>query len=294
MNRYTLVPNPEYGFFQIKPTPTPEEIEKYYAQEFYSGDYQKLNDSSLEVQLEDKEFYDSHREDMCESIQTILGKPLKGLKILDIGCGWGQALLYFKNKGMDCYGFDPAPKAVEYGRKRGLNNLILAGLDTMNVFKQRFDIVTLLNVLEHLADPVEIIDEIKKHVLKPGGLIIIDVPNEFNQLQTAGQKLHGLDEWWVSPPGHLNYFSKDTICNLLEGKGFKVKLAESSFPLEMFLLFGRNYVKDSALGRQSHKERVNFELNLRKHAGTHVLRKFYQMLADLNIGRQVQVFGVNE
>ena len=72
MNRYTLVPNPEYGFFQIKPTPTPEEIEKYYAQEFYSGDYQKLNDSSLEVQLEDKEFYDSHREDMCDSIQTIL------------------------------------------------------------------------------------------------------------------------------------------------------------------------------------------------------------------------------
>lgn len=294
MNQYSLEQNSEYSFFQIKPTPTSEEIAKYYAQEFYSGDYPKLNDSSLEVQLEDKEFYDSHREDMCESIQTILGKRLEGLTILDIGCGWGQALLYFKSKGMDCYGFDPAPEAVAYGQKRGLNNLVLAGLDTMNVFKKRFDVVTLLNVLEHLGDPVKVIDEIKQHVLRPGGLLIIDVPNEFNPFQTAGQKLHDLKEWWVCPPGHLNYFSKDTLCKLLEAKGFEIKLTESSFPLEMFLLFGRNYVKDPALGKQSHKERVNFELNLRKYAGAPVLRKFYRMLAELNLGRQILVFAVNE
>ena len=249
-----------------------------------------MNDSSLEVQLEDKAFYDSHREDMCDSVRDILGRPLEGLKVLDIGCGWGQALLYFKSKGMDCYGFDPAPEAVEYGRSRGLSNLVVGGVGTMNVFKQRFDVVTLLNVLEHQADPVAVVNEIREEVLAPGGVLVIDVPNEFNAFQVAGQHLHGLKEWWVCPPGHLNYFSHETLCRLLEGEGLTVKLAESSFPLEMFLLFGRNYVQDSALGRQSHQERVNFELNLRRHAGTPVLRQFYQALAGLNLGRQILVF----
>ena len=39
------------------------------------------------------------------------------------------------------------------------------------------------NVLEHLADPVAILQEIKDKVLRPGGLVVIDVPNEFNDFQ---------------------------------------------------------------------------------------------------------------
>jgi 2-polyprenyl-3-methyl-5-hydroxy-6-metoxy-1,4-benzoquinol methylase len=294
MSLYKLEQHPEYGFLQVKPTPSPEEIAQFYAQEFYSNEYPRLNNSSLEVQLEDKKFYDLHREDICESIQTILDSPLKGLKVLDVGCGWGQTLLHFQSKGMDCYGFDPADGAIEYGKKQGLKNVVKAGLDTMNVFNQQFDVVTLFNVLEHLAEPAKVIEEIRTDVLKSGGLIIVDVPNEFNSLQVAGKELHELSEWWVTPPAHLNYFNKDTLCNLLAGKGYKTKLAESSFPLEMFLLFGRNYVQDRALGKQCHNERVNFERNLRKYAGSAVLRGLYQSLANINIGRQVLVFAVSE
>ena len=46
----------EYGFYQVIPTPSEEEIAKFYADEFYTGEYKNFNESSLEVQLNDKEY----------------------------------------------------------------------------------------------------------------------------------------------------------------------------------------------------------------------------------------------
>ena len=46
MDKYKLKKN-KYGFFQVAPTPTEKEISKFYAEEFYSGDYKNFNDSSL-------------------------------------------------------------------------------------------------------------------------------------------------------------------------------------------------------------------------------------------------------
>lgn len=285
-----LEPHPIYGFLQVKPTPTAEEITHFYANEFYSGDYKNFNDSSLEVQMENRSFYEGAWTDMAYHIEVLLGKPLSGLSLLDVGCGWAQCLEYFSTKGMECYGFDPAPEAVAYGVSKGLN-LKHAGLEKMDVFEGlRFDVVMLNNVLEHLADPVNVVTEIRQNVLKPGGLIIIDVPNEFNTFQIAGRDVHGLTDWWVAPPAHLNYFSRQTLQNLLQGCGYDVELAEASFPLEIFLLFGDCYVGNETLGRQCHLKRVAFEENLRRLGHDSTLRNFYQALAALNLGRQVKIY----
>jgi 2-polyprenyl-3-methyl-5-hydroxy-6-metoxy-1,4-benzoquinol methylase len=289
--KYHLEPHQKYGFLQIKPTPTPEEITRFYANEFYTA-YPKFNDSAIEVQVLDQEWLDANREDMCVRISQIMGDSLSGKKILDIGCGWGQALLYFQEKGMACYGFDPAPEAVDYAKNQGLN-VVQAGMEKMDIFPgHKFDVVTLLNVLEHLADPVATLLEIRDKLLKPKGLLIIDVPNEFNTFQLVGRDAHNLEDWWIAPPGHLNYFSKDTLCKLLIGLGYEIKLIKSSFPIELFLLFGDNYVKDSALGRQCHERRMAFELNLYKAGKQEFLNNFYCSLAEQNLGRQVIAYAV--
>ena len=293
-DKYQLLKHPEYEYLYISPTPSAEEITQFYANEFYSGEYKKFNDSSLEVQLEDREFYEGGWSDIASHISEILGKPLESLNLLDVGCGWSQALLFFSSKGMDCYGFDPAPEAIKYGISKGLK-VKHAGMDCMNVFEnQKFDVVMLKNVLEHLANPVKVLDEIRKDVLNPGGLIVVDVPNEFNTFQVAGRDLHGLNSWWVAPPGHLNYFTNETLVSLLVGRGYNVKLSESSFPLEMFLLFGDCYVGNGDLGRKCHQKRVNFEINLRKLGYGNQLKQFYQALAQLNLGRQVTTYAVAE
>lgn len=279
----------KFGFYQVTPTPSPEEITKFYADEFYTGEYKNFNDSSLEVQINDKEFFEGRWNDIYNNFLEINKNIKNGGTMLDIGCGWAQALLFFKKKGIDCYGFDPAIEAVEYGCKKGLN-IKHAGLDGMNVFEgKKFDMVTMFNVLEHLADPVKSIKQIKE-ILEPDGILTIDVPNEFNDFQIAGRDAHGLNDWWIAPPNHLNYFSKDSLVNFLENLGFSVKISESSFPLEMFLLFGENYVKDGKLGSICHKKRVQFEENLRKYGKTETLKNFYRALANLNLGRQISVF----
>lgn len=288
--QYTLARNAEFGFLQIRPTPSAEEITRFYAEEFYSSQYPRFNNSALKEQLRDQAFHDAHREDICRAIERISGRALAGQRILDVGCGWAQALVYFKRKGAICYGFDPAPEAVEHGRSEGLN-VKQAGMETAAVFPgERFDVVTLLNVLEHLADPVGILREIHSRVLAPGGIVVVEVPNDFNALQVCGQRIHGLKEWWVAPPAHLNYFNNDTLCRLLIGVGYAVEWTEAAFPLEMFLLFGENYVADRALGRRCHERRMAFEMNLRENGFGEVLQRLYRSLAEQNLGRQVLAY----
>ena len=286
--KFKVIKN-DYGFYQINPTPSEEEITKFYAEEFYTGEYKNFNDSSLEVQLNDEEFFQGRWNDIYENFIEIDKKFQNKAEILDVGCGWGLALQFFKKKGYDCYGFDPAKEAVEYGCKKGLT-IKHAGLKSLDVFDgKKFDIISLFNVLEHMSDPVEVIKQIKT-IIKKDGILVIDVPNEFNEFQVSGRDTHNLNDWWIAPPNHLNYFSRDSLVNLLEKFDFEVKICESSFPLEMFLLFGDNYVKDGQLGSSCHKKRVAFEQNLRRQGKTKFLKKFYRTLANLNLGRQVAVY----
>ena len=286
--KFKVIKN-NYGFYQINPTPSEEEITKFYADEFYTGEYKNFNDSSLEVQLNDEEFFHGRWNDIYQNFIEIDKKFENKAEILDVGCGWGLALQFFKKKGYDCYGFDPAKEAVEYGCKKGLK-IKHAGLKSLDVFDgKKFDIISLFNVLEHMSDPVEVIKQIKK-IIKKNGILVIDVPNEFNEFQLSGRDTHKLNDWWIAPPNHLNYFSRDSLVNLLEKFDFEVKICEASFPLEMFLLFGDNYVKDGKLGSSCHKKRVAFEQNLRKQGKTKFLKKFYRTLANLNLGIQVAVY----
>lgn len=284
-DQYKLRKNEKFGFLQIAPTPSPATISEFYSKEFYSGDYKRFNDSSLEVQLENKELLSAQWGRVEKTISK--DNELDGKSIIDIGCGWGQALLYFRDHGYNCYGFDPAPEAVAYGKDRGLN-LKCAGLETLTVFgDKKFDVVMMNNVLEHLSDPEQTMSEIRSSLINEDGFLIVDVPNEFNDFQVAGQKIHGLDEWWVAPPGHLNYFSLETLSNLMRGTGFSVLNFFASFPMEMFLLFNDNYVGDQKIGSACHNKRVAFELNLIECGFGDKLDAFYHNIAKLGIGRQI-------
>jgi len=131
---------------------------------------------------------------------------------------------------------------------------------------------------------------IKAELLKEDGLLIVSVPNEYNDFQIAANEEYGLKEWWVTPPNHINYFSATSLKHLLERCGYEVKLSESSFPLEMFLLMGDVYVGDQGIGSECHKRRVKFESVLRKHGKLEKMYKLYEGLAELDLGRAVTVY----
>ena len=90
-NKYSVTVNPTYGFRQISPTPTNEEITKYYEEEFYSSSYGQVNDSDLERQQRDAEWLNSERAEWVHHLQRLTG-GVDGKSLLDIGCGWGENL----------------------------------------------------------------------------------------------------------------------------------------------------------------------------------------------------------
>lgn len=286
---YKLEQHPDYGFLQIKPTPSDAEIAEYYANEFYASESPaQVNDSSLDVQTKDKVFYEAWRQDLVHQIESHFGRL--DVSVMDFGCGWCETLAYFKKQGMSCFGIDTAPEAIEYGRSLGLN-VEVSDLKEINPFGRKFDVVVMQNVLEHLADPIASVAEINNELLNPGGLFIVDVPNEFNEFQVAGKEVNDLNEWWVAPPAHLNYFNRDSLKALLEGEGFNIVDELSSFPLELYLLTGQNYVGNGEVGRKIHEQRMLFEYNLRSTGRTEVLHKFYRALAEINLGRQILMIG---
>jgi SAM-dependent methyltransferase len=291
--RYRIVRDNRFGFDRIQPTPSQEEVERYYNQEFYALQNPRFNDSSLAVQKEEKEFFDSRWDAINERCRDYFGSRKK-LKMFDIGCGYAQGLLYFKKRGFQVSGLEPTQEGVKYAISRGLK-VYHSGIEDYSCVKgDKFDIVMLINVLEHLRDPVRTLAKIRKDLLKLGGMLVIDVPNEFNDFQVVADVEYKLKQWWVCPPNHLNYFSADTIKQLLTKVGYRIYDYEASFPIELFLLFGENYRQNPELGKQCHKKRVKFEYLMKKHGKSGKLKAFYKAMADLNLGRQIVIYAISK
>lgn len=287
--KYKIIADPVYGYLRIDPVPTHEEVERYYKEEFYSSKMKSFNDSSLEVQKEEKDFFDSRWEQICRICLSHFNR-LEGLSVFDIGFGFAQALIYFKDKGMEASGVEPSKEGVEYAASQGLEVYMGSIEDFSYVGSRRFDVVTMLNVLEHLCDPAETLKKIKEQLLKPGGLLIIDIPNEFNDFQMIANAEFGLKQWWLCPPNHINYFSASSLKLLLGKCGYDILGSEASFPLEMFLLMGDVYVGNPVLGKQCHQKRVKLEYLMKKHGKSDKLQKLYEALAELDLGRQVVIY----
>lgn len=96
------------------------------------------------------------------------------LKILDAGCGTGGMLVELARYG-NVYGVDESEQAVNYCLKKSIPRVLLSGVSSLPYESNMFDIVTILDVLEHINDDSSAIREIQR-VLKPGGYCIIFVP----------------------------------------------------------------------------------------------------------------------
>uniref|UniRef100_UPI004048A47C class I SAM-dependent methyltransferase n=1 Tax=Algoriphagus sp. TaxID=1872435 RepID=UPI004048A47C len=286
-----IITDPKFGYKRVEPIPSVQEVEKYYKEDFYSEVNPSFNDSSIEIQLADKYFFNS-RWERIKQVSELQLKDLYNKNLYDIGFGYAQALSYFQKLGMHCSGIEPSDEGVQYAKSIGLDNVKLAGIEDDSSYKtqEKQDLVLLINVLEHLRTPFDTLVNVRKHLIAENGVLVIDVPNEFNDFQSVGNREYELNEWWITPPKHINYFTRQSLTHLLDLAGFEVFYSEASFPIEMFLLFGDQYVGNSTLGSECHKKRVNFEYLMRKHGFESKLNQFYKLLADIDLGRQITVY----
>ena len=148
-----------------------------------------------------------------------------------MGCGWGYLLKFASEEfGYDVYGIEPAKEIAEACRNgRGLKNVSQGTIDDAEYPPDFFNVVTLMDVLEHLPDPGNALAKINT-ILAPGGAVFIKVPNmQFLQFITLVlSKTHlakilpflgeGLS---MNPREHLYNFYPRALCELLSKQGFK-------------------------------------------------------------------------
>jgi len=188
--------------------------EAHYKETYQSKDYQEI----VKGLGEESHNYRVNR--FGKERVDILSKFLpenKKIKYLDIGCSTGFVVEAAKNIGWEAIGIDLNPSAINFGRDRGLD-LRNNSLDEISFNKKSFDIISLFDVLEHLPDPTDIINQALGY-LKKGGILFIYVPN----WDSASRILLGEDAHFIWPTHHLNYYTPNTICDFLDRFGLEVE-----------------------------------------------------------------------
>ena len=270
------------GFAHLWPKPTAEALAQYYAESFYET--HSPPDWADKEEAEEPYWQIEHR-DRLTSFAELLGRPSGSL--LDIGCGGAWLVAFAASQGWIAQGIEPSRSMWERAKRRA--PVLLGTFPGVDLGGRTFDVVNLKLVMEHVPDPASLLRDVRS-VLTPGGVVCIEVPNDFNRLQAAVRERFNKPAWWIAHPAHVNYFSFDSLERLLARTGFEPVRREATYPMEWFLLQGVDYIGRDEIGRQCHGQRMAFESSLEATGLTEIRRDFSRWLASAAIGREAIVF----
>jgi 2-polyprenyl-3-methyl-5-hydroxy-6-metoxy-1,4-benzoquinol methylase len=235
-------PKSECGLLWLDPMPTEEDIHKAYKNYFtHLGDNGAKNGWLRRVYGHAKHGYWASKYGYCEGSakniwQKLIGRAIQldpGLsaeldfnvmylrqnrngKLLDVGCGSGHALQRMAELGWAVYGVDFDHTAVSIAQKRGLN-VSYGTLESKGYPSDYFDAITMSHVIEHIHDPLSLLNECRR-ILKRGGRLVIVTPNS----NSWGHKKFRANWMHLDPPRHLHIFNKQSLSELAIKSGFQL------------------------------------------------------------------------
>lgn len=160
--------------------------------------------------------------------KRLLRTPVKQTTVLDFGCGDGLAALAiaaYLDASIDCVDFHHnIPPLLRGSSKTSYSHYSAFTWTAVS----KYDLIICRHVLEHLHSPSEQLRSFE-HALKPGGLLIVEVPN----FDCVWRSVFGRFWWALYTPRHLTHFSPSSLRNLVGSiEGFRVvKLRGSSTPV---------------------------------------------------------------
>lgn len=157
----------------------------------------------------------------------------KNKKLLDIGTANGYFLEVASNLGFDVYGIEPGKYFYEEALKRFPERIFCGKLEDSNYKDEEFDIITMIDVIEHISLIHPFFKEVGR-ILKKNGIIFIQTPNSNSWTRLLLGK-----NWFQYKYEHVIYFNKKSLKYLLERSGFQ-------------LLKARNNIKRFQLGYYCH------------------------------------------
>lgn len=178
--------------------PTPSQLAKLYSQ------------------VEDPE-YEREAEGRGENFKRIirfLRKIKPGGRLLDVGAATGIFMEIARKQGWDVYGIEASLWAANRAKEKGLD--VWQGDFLQFSSREKFDIITMLDIIEHMAKPGLAFKK-ANHLLKPGGILVITTPDvESFTARVLGKR------WWHLRPAHVNFFSRKTLSWAAHNFGFRI------------------------------------------------------------------------
>lgn len=183
--------------------------EPYHEKDYYDPEFQPEEQYPLSASATER-----------DRAGTILKHMAPG-RFLDYGGGLGRTGLAAAALGFDVTLIEDSERAVANGRVHHPEIHWIQGRDIpASTPDTSFDAAALFHVLEHITEPREILRQLHR-VLKPGGLLVIEVPNWGSHLR----RLQGVD-WLYVIDHHVNYFDRHSLTRLVEPLGFQFKAVE--------------------------------------------------------------------
>ncbi len=147
------------------------------------------------------------------------------LKVLDVGCGNGEFCAFLSSMGFWVTGVDSSKDGIKIAQKNfpqvSFLEKSIYELDETDI-EDKFDIITSVEVIEHLAVPGKLLTKAKRF-LKPDGHIILTTPYH-GYLKNMALSLvnkwddHFAVDWFC---GHLRFFSVKTLTKMMKRNGFE-------------------------------------------------------------------------
>jgi 2-polyprenyl-3-methyl-5-hydroxy-6-metoxy-1,4-benzoquinol methylase len=199
------------GYIFDNPRPTQAEIIR-----FYSKPEQYQNWLEAEVA----------RDRMWQRRLRKLRRAGLSGSLLDVGSGIGQFLHHAKATFSKVLGTEVSTEAVQVARQKYAIELIATEFESTEL-PGPFDVVTLFHVLEHVPDPRRTVSRCYQ-VLRPGGMLVIAVPNDVQSLKQRMRRIRnlgplGLPRLTLEKIGqevHLSHFTPTVLEDFLKGLGF--------------------------------------------------------------------------
>jgi len=195
----------------------------------------------------------------------------ENLSVCEIGCGNGQNLVNFANKGFQVWGVEPDTNARTVALQ-SLSNIFAGTVDNLPaaITEGKYDVILMSHVLEHFVDINTAIANVKR-LLKDNGILIVEVPN----CKALGFDTY-LETWPMSEiPRHLNFFTPSSLKKVLAQHDLEV--VDEKY-LYYFRQFSNHFLEQeaeiwSALNQhnQPRRELPNFKLRAWKF----LLKSFY-------------------
>ncbi len=210
---YTLLRCGGCGLISTTPVLSEKELAALYEDYYSEGNADRFQLSLAERFMR---FFRNRR--AARIHRTLRGKAGNG-RVLDIGCGRGYTLQRLQQLGHPVYGTQVSLSAARFAREQlGLKNVFHGDLLQAGYPDGFFDFISIVHVVEHLADPLKQLKEARR-VLAPGGLITVELPN------AGSLSARWLKTDWLAYdlPRHRFHFTPASLELLAEKAGLKIE-----------------------------------------------------------------------